>query len=795
LRVPDLRTQLSELPLERLVVLLSGSDFWNTEAIPEADVPSMMLTDGPHGVRRQPDDADHLGIGQSVPATCFPTASLLGSSWDVDLLAEVGAALGREARAGGVSVLLGPGLNIKRHPGGGRNFEYLSEDPLLSGRLAAAMVRGTQSEGVAACLKHFVANNAESYRMVSDSIIDQRTLRELYLRGFEIAVRESSPWSVMTSYNLVNGTYVADSEELVAGVLREEWGFDGLVVTDWGGVSDRVDGIRAGVDLEMPSSGDAHDKAVIDAVESGDLAQEIVLDRAVAVAVAALRGRDEADQRAHGLVDEVAHHRLARRAAAAGSVLLANDGTLPLAPNRSVAIIGSFARLPRFQGAGSSQVVPTRVDDARRHLEERLTGEVRYAEGYDVTTGASTSHQLRHATELASAVDVPIVFVGLPGIDEAEGYDREHLSLPPAHDELVTAVCAANPNTIVVLTNGAPILMPWADLPAAILEGYLGGQAGGSAIVDVLLGDSEPGGRLAESFPTSMVFPSEEHFTGRKRQIQYREGLYVGYRFHDTASVAARFPFGHGLSYTNFEWATPRVSGTATDLTVELTVTNVGDRAGSDVVQLYIRDLESTVYRPDKELRAFTKVHLDAGASQVVRFALDDRAFAFWHIDESRWVVESGDFEIIVAASSVDARGSVMVHVDGETIETRPMGASGPGRNRFVATATEFEAMLGHSIPAATPVLPFTINTVVEELSATRLGRVTQAGFLKIAERQTAKLLGDNPDPVLAKLSARMIREAPLRFLVSMSGGSVSIKAFDGLTKMLSALRITGRRG
>jgi beta-glucosidase len=793
--VPELRTQLSALPLERLVALLSGSDFWNTETIPEADIPSVLLTDGPHGVRRQPDDADHLGIGQSVPATCFPTASSLGSSWDVCLLEEVGAALGREARAGGVSVLLGPGLNIKRHPGGGRNFEYLSEDPLLSGRLAAAIVRGTQSEGVAACLKHFVANNAESYRMVSDSIVDERTLRELYLRGFEIAVRESSPWSVMTSYNLVNGTYVADSTELVHGILRDEWGFDGLVVTDWGGVSDRVDGIRAGVDLEMPSSGGAHDKAVIHAVESGELSKEVVLDRAVAVAVAARRGRDEATQRDRAPVDEVAHHRLARRAAAAGTVLLTNDGTLPLAPEQRVAIIGSFARLPRFQGAGSSQVVPTRVDDARRHLEDRLTGEVRYAEGYDVTTGASTPNQIRHAAELASAVDVPIVFVGLPAIDEAEGYDREHIALPPAHDQLVTAVCAANPNAVVVLTNGAPVLMPWADRPAAVLEGYLGGQAGGSAIVDVLLGDAEPGGRLAESFPASMVFPSEENFTGRQRQIQYREGLYVGYRFHDTASVAARFPFGHGLSYTSFEWSPPVVTGSGTGVTIALMVTNVGDRAGSDVVQLYVRDVESTVYRPEKELQAFAKVHLDPGASEVVRFTLDDRAFAFWHADESRWAVESGDFEIIVAASSVDVRGSVTVHVDGETLETPPAGASGPGRNRFVATATEFEAMLGHAIPAPTPVLPFTINTVVEELSATRLGRVTQTGFLKIAERQTAKLLGANPDPVLAKLSERMIREAPLRFLVSMSGGSGSIKAFDGLTKMLSALRITGRRG
>lgn len=850
---PQVPQGIGDLPLARRIEMLSGSDFWHTTAIPEIGVPSIMLTDGPHGVRRQPDDADHLGIGDSIPATCFPTASALGATWDAELIGEIGAAIGRECRAHGVGVLLGPGLNIKRHPGGGRNFEYFSEDPVVSGTLAAAMTRGLQSEGVGACLKHFVANNHESYRMVVDVVVDERTLRELYLRGFEIAVVECAPWAVMTSYNQVNGEYVSDSARLVGDVLRREWGFGGAVMTDWGGINDRVRSVRAGVDLEMPSSGGAHDSAVERAVETGDLDDDEVTRRADTVAELARRVTSEAAERPHEAVDEVAHHRLARRVAAAGSVLLTNDGTLPLDRATNIAIIGAFADHPRYQGAGSSQVAPTRLDDARRALEERMTGSVRFARGYDPDTGASDRELIGEATRLAQQADVAIVFVGVPAIDEAEGYDRASLALPPTHDELVTSVCAANPHTVVVLSNGAPVLLPWAERPAAILETYLGGQAGGSAIADVIVGEREPGGRLAESFPASMVFPSEENFLGCKREMQYREGLYIGYRFHDTAGVAARFAFGHGLSYTTFDWSEASVTGHGCDLTVEVAVTNTGDRAGSEVVQVYVRDVESTVYRPDKELRAFAKVHLDVGEASTVRLDLDRRAFAYYDADVNRntddaaaaggdidgdvaggeadpdvgdeaeddveieadegaaldaddgihdadqagsgaWRIEGGEFTILVGASSTDIRREATVVVDGDDDITTSVRA-GPGHPRFVATDAEFESMLGHPIPEPTPVLPFTINTVVEELDATRLGRVAKAGFLKLAHRQTAKMLGDDPDPVLAKLSETMIREAPLRFLVSMSGGAGSIKAFDGLTKLLSTLRITGRRG
>ena len=791
----NLRDQLSKLSTERLVTLLSGGGFWSTEEIDELGLPAVTLTDGPHGLRRQPDDADHLGIGNSVPATCFPTASNLAASWDTELLEQVGAALGRECRANGAAVLLGPGMNIKRHPGGGRNFEYLSEDPVLSGRLAAAMVRGVQSEGVAACLKHYVANNHESYRMVCDVIVDERTFREIYLRGFEIAVTESGPLAVMTSYNLVNGEYVSDSERLVNEILRTEWGFDGMVVTDWGGVNDRVAAVRAGVDLEMPSSGGAYDGSVTDAIDDGDLPLDLVLDRATAVASLGARMTEEVEERGRGLVDDVDHHRLARLAASSGTVMLTNNGVLPLADDTDIGIIGEFADHPRYQGAGSSQVVPTRLDDARRHAEERFTGRVGYAAGYDHVTGRSDATRLREAVDLARNVSVPIVFVGLPGIDEAEGCDRTSLALPPAHDQLVTAVCAANPRTVVVLVNGAPVLLPWADLPAAVVEAYLGGQAAGASIVDVLVGDVEPGGRLAETFPKSMVFPSEENFTARQRQVQYREGLFVGYRFHNTAGVETRFAFGHGLSYTAFEWAEVTVTGSGCDLTVAVTVTNTGSRAGSDVVQLYVRDVESTVYRPDRELQAFAKVHVAPGDSTTVHLSLDERSFAFFDVDTAQWRVEAGEFDLLIGASSRDIRSKITVNVPGDVIDQVPTGARGPGKNRFVATAIEFEAMLGGPIPSSTPIFPFTLNTVVGELNATRLGRVAQAGFLRIADRQLKRLLGDDPDPVLRMLSERMIREAPLRFLVSMSGGVGSIRAFEGLAAMLSALRVASRRG
>lgn len=791
-----IRPHLHDLPLDRLVSILSGADFTSTVAVEEIGLPSLVFADGPHGVRRQPSGADHIGLGSSLPATLFPTASLLGATWDEGLLEEVGAALGREARALGVDVLLGPGLNLKRHPACGRNFEYLSEDPVVSGLLAAALTRGVQSEGVAACLKHYVANNQETCRMVVDVIVDERTLRELYLRSFEIAVERGDPWAVMTSYNLVGGDYVSDSHRLVDGVLRSEWGFDGLIVTDWGGMNDRVAAVRAGVDLEMPSSSGAHDLDVMSAVERGELDREAIVDRATTVVrladrISSTRERivEPTSNHRHG-ADEVAHDRLARRVAAAGTVLLSNDGTLPLDPPLSIALLGALAEEPRVQGAGSSQVVPTRVETIRRALERRCSGDLTWAPVYDAMTGRSTPTQIDEATRLASEADIALVVVGLPASSESEGIDRQHLSLPHVHDELVTAVCAANRRTVVVLQNGAPVLMPWADRPAAILETHLGGQAGPIATVDVLVGDAEPGGRLAESYAATPDFPSAANFAGDRRQVQYREGPYVGYRFHTSAGVPAQFAFGHGLSYTRFEWAPASVERDGPDVTVRVDVTNVGNRRGSEVVQLYVRTPNSVVDRPDRELQAFAKLHLDSGESQTAVLHLDRQSFRHFDVATDSWVVEAGRRELLVAAASNDVRERIDIDFAGDTNVSPWSGPESPG---FVADDARFAEMLGGPIPTPRPVLPFTLNTIVDELDATALGRATQRALLKVAEREMTAVIGPEPDPQVRALSERMLREAPLRFLVAMSDGRSSLGALDGLANALSALRLSKR--
>ena len=624
------------------VRLLSGADFWTTEAVPAAGLPSVLLTDGPHGLRKQVGGTDHVGLGDSEPATCFPTAVTLASSWDVVLLEQVGVALGAEARAHDVGVLLGPGLNLKRHPAGGRSFEYLSEDPLLSGRLAAAMVRGIQSQGVAACPKHYVANNQESNRMRVDVVVDERTLRELYLAGFETVVATAAPWTVMSSYNRVGGEHVGESRRLLTGVLREEWGFDGLVVSDWFATADRVAGVHAGMDLEMPGSNGTWDGEVVAALDAGALAQQDV-DTACERLVDLVR-RVTADETPRpepaSLHDE--HHDLARRAAVAGCVLLTNDGVLPLDPGTRVGVVGAFAEHPRHQGAGSSLVRATRLDDLLGALRGRDdVAEVAYAPGYDPATGESSAAQVAEAVQVAAAADVVVLVVGLPGAVESEGFDRDDLRLPADHDRLVQALTAVHDRVVVVLQNGGPVELSWADRPAAVLEAWLGGQAGGSALADVLLGDVEPGGRLAESFPVHVGdLPADTDFAADPTRVVHREGPYVGYRFHDTFDVAPRFCFGHGLGYTTWDWGEPAVDGHGTDRTVQVALTNTGPRRGSQVVQVYVHDVASTLHRPVQELKGFARVTLDPGETTEVAVTLDRRAFAVWDVATSAWLVE-----------------------------------------------------------------------------------------------------------------------------------------------------------
>ena len=771
---------VAKLDLPTKVRLLSGAERFSLEPVEEFGIEGIDVADGPHGLRHQKRGGDHLGLQGSVPATCFPTAAALGSSWDVDLMEEVGVALGEEAAEQGVAVVLGPGINIKRHPAGGRCFEYLSEDPLLSGKLSAAMIRGVQSQGVGTSLKHFAVNNHEGHRFVVDAIVDERTLREVYLTGFEIAVRESAPWTVMCSYNLVNGTYASEHRHLLQEVLRDTWGFEGLVMTDWGAGNDRVAGIEAGLDLEMPGSEGAYDAAILAALESGELDEADVdrcAERVVALLQRARRDRPPADYDAH--------HELGRRAAASGSVLLTNDGVLPLSADGMdrVAVIGSFAETPRFQGAGSSQVNPTKVDRLLDVVRGRVgpSTTVAYAAAFDPVSGATTDALVEEALAVAAEADVVVFCGGLPAPMESEGFDRSTLDLPAGQVAVIEALTALSVPVVVVLSNGGVVHLPFSDRVGAVLECWLGGQAGAGGIVDVLFGDADPGGRLAESIPEHVAqLPADRNFPGQARQAQYREGPFVGYRFHDTAGVPARFAFGHGLSYTRFAWDDITVAGEGTDLTVSVTVANTGDRAGSDVVQVYVHDRESSVHRPAKELKGFAKVHLEPGASETVTISLDRRSFAVWDVAAQDWLVEAGTFDIAVARSSVEAVTFLPVTIESADVVTAVAKPAG-----MVATDDEFSALLGRPIPVVAPVRPFHRNSTLEDLESSRLGRLLGAAVVREGLRQSTSEFPD-PDEATLKMVRTALKEGPIRALVLLSSGLITFPQVDAILATLN---------
>ncbi len=780
-------------PAER-VRLLSGRGFWKLESLREHGLEGIHVSDGPHGLRCQDTGGDHVGLSPAAPATCFPTAAALGSSWDETLVDEVGRAIGVEALALGVSVVLGPGLNIKRHPAGGRNFEYLSEDPLLSGRLAAAMVRGIQSRGVGACIKHFAVNNHESHRLVVDAVVDERTLRELYLAGFEIAVKESRPWTVMSSYNLLNGTYTSEHRELLTDILRDEWGFEGLVMSDWGAVSNRAAGIAAGLDLEMPGSRGACDPDVLAALDNGEL-DATAVDRCATRVVELLR-RGQLDEPG-GELPTGEHHQLARRAAAAGSVLLVNDGVLPLHSASRIAVVGEFAREPRCQGAGSSQVNPTRLDTALEAMRERLgpSARLEYARGYEARDGSTSPELLAEALGVARGADVVVLYTGLPAAWESEGFDRSTLDLPSGQVELIEALAATSTPLVVVLNNGGVVHMPWAQRVDAVLECWLGGQAGGSASVDVLFGDAEPGGRLAESIPVHVAqLPAHLNFPGRPRQVEYREGPFVGYRFHDTAGVPALFAFGSGLSYTSFEWQDAAIEGADSDFEVSVTVTNTGERRGSEVVQVYVRDPEFPGVRPDKELKGFAKVHLDPGESLRVTVELDRRSFATWDPATHQWRVRAGSREVIVGRSSVDAVQTFVVRVDspaeepepGDPRAVDPEGSTAqepgwdPAEHGWVADDEAFARLLGGPLPGPRPLRPFDRNSTLEDLEETRIGRMLSSLITREAVRRSSEEFPD-PDEATLRMVRSAVREGPARALVLMSGGAIRFEHLDAL--------------
>ncbi|MFK3668787.1 glycoside hydrolase family 3 C-terminal domain-containing protein [Leifsonia aquatica] len=666
----DRLVRATELTTEEKASITSGASFWETEAVQRVGIPSIYLTDGPHGVRKQSQGGDHLGIGDSVPATCFPPAVALGSSWDAELLERVGRALGEEAKAEGVGVLLGPGINIKRSPLCGRNFEYLSEDPIVSGRLGSALVRGLQSQGVGASLKHFAANNQETDRMRVSADVDERPLREIYLRGFQRVVQDAQPWTVMCSYNRINGVYASEDPWLLTKVLRDEWGFDGVVVSDWGAVNDRVSALAAGLDLEMPSSGGVTDAQLVAAVRDGSLDESVLDTGAQRVIDLVQKAVDNADADASYDVD--AHHALAREVAGRSIVLLKNDGVLPLAAEagRRIAVVGEFARTPRYQGAGSSQIVPTRLDNALDEIRA-LAGdaEVTFAAGYALGAEGDAAALTAEAVAAASAADDVLLFLGLPGEDESEGFDREHIELPAAQTALLEAVLAANPRVAVVLSNGGVVRVSgWADRVPAIVEGWLLGQAGGGAVADVLFGVVNPSGRLAETVIAHLGDTAASiNFPGEKGHVRYGEGLFVGYRDLDAREVAVSFPFGHGLSYTTFDFGAPAVEATADGgIRVSVDVTNSGDRDGREVVQVYVALPGSAVTRPVRELKGFANVAIASGAAQNVVIEIPADDLAYYDTDLAGWIVEGGDYVVSVGASSRDLRGSATVSVAGD---------------------------------------------------------------------------------------------------------------------------------
>ena len=778
-------TDANDLTLLQAAALLSGASAWDSRAIPAARVPAFVMSDGPHGVRRQLGDADHLGIAESEKATCFPTASALAATWDPDLAREMGEALGLEARGLGVDVLLGPGLNIKRSPLCGRNFEYFSEDPILAGRMAAGLVDGIQSTGTAACPKHFAVNSQELRRMASDSIVDERTMREIYLTGFEIVCRDAGPRVIMSSYNLVNGTHAHENRHLLTEILRDEWGFDGMVVSDWGGCTDAVGAVRAGGSLEMPAPGLEDARRIVAAVEAGTLDASDVYARAqevlnVASASAGLPAPTPYD------VDE--HHKLATRIASEAITLLRNeDDLLPLSAGTRVALIGDLADTPRFQGSGSSQVNPTRVEAPRELLEaqgEDARGLVAagYARGYE-RHGGTCDALIAEAVDLAKSADVALVYVGLDELAESEGLDRPHMRLPEGQDRLIEAVVAANPRTVVVLTGGASVEMPWAGSVPALVNGYLTGQGGAAAMLDVLTGAVNPSGRLAETYARSYEdHPTAAWYPATGPLSYYREGPFVGYRYFTTAGVDVAFPFGYGLSYSRFEYSDLEVDQEG----ASLTVTNTSERDGADVVQLYV-SAPGGVFGPARELKGFAKVEVPAGGSVRVTIPFDRYTFRHWETSCGAWETEAGTWMIYVGPNVEDTPLSATLDVEGTT--PSPIDpALGHYLSADVAGITngEFAVLLGRTIPTAHPTDEITASDPMSELIRAKSWLARLAGRKLHADKAKADAKGD-PD-----LNVHFALNMPLGSIAKFTNGAVSADMIDAVVEVINGHFLRG---
>lgn len=659
-----IRELISQMSLEEKAGLCSGADFWHTKACKRLGIPATMVSDGPHGLRKQADEADHLGINDSIKAVCFPAGCGTAASFNRELITTMGETLGNECQAEGVSVILGPAVNIKRSPLCGRNFEYYSEDPLVASEMAGALIKGVQSKNVGTSIKHFLANNQETRRMSSSSEIDERTLREIYLAAFEGAIVKKKPWTVMCSYNKINGVYAAENEEYLTKVLRNEWGFDGYVMSDWGAVNARVEDLAAGLDLEMPTSNGINDRLIVEAVKNGSLKEEVVDLACERILNIVYRYEENRDKTA--VFDRDKDHEMARKVAEETIVLLKNDGILPLNEKDDIVFIGQYAKTPRYQGGGSSHINSHKVTSALDAVAYRSN--ITFAQGFKDDKDEVEEVMMAEAVEAAKKAKVAVVFAGLPDAFESEGFDRSHMRMPNCQNELIKRIAQVQPNTIVVLHNGSPVEMPWVNDVKGIVEAYLSGQAVGGACVDILFGKVNPSAKLPETFPLKLEDnPSFLFYYGEKDKVEYREGVFVGYRYYDAKKMEVLFPFGHGLSYTTFEYSNLQVSSESiTDkdtVTVTVDVTNTGKMAGKEIVQLYVADKESTVLRPVKELKEFAKVELQPGETKTVTLELGKRAFAYWNTEIHDWHVETGDFELLIGKSSRDIVCSKTIHV------------------------------------------------------------------------------------------------------------------------------------
>ena len=770
----DIKSIISKLTLEEKAALLQGATVWTSYPVKRLGVPAMFMSDGPVGLRKQAGEGDHLGINASVPATCFPTAATMANSWDVELGEALGRALGKEAAANDVHVVLGPGLNIKRSPLCGRNFEYFSEDPYLSGKMAAAYAKGIQQNGVAACVKHFAVNSQELRRMSMDSVVDERTMREIYLTGFEMAVKEGGAKSIMSSYNMVNGTYANENAHLLTDILRGEWGFDGYVVTDWGADNNHTEGVRAGSNLVMPAPGPDCAIGLIEDVKAGKI-EESVLDQRIEELLKVVFDTHEAVAKAEKSFDVDAHHDVARRCAEGSIVLLDNDGILPLTQGDSVAIIGDFAKKPRYQGAGSSQVNPTKIDN----LFDALSGKLKitdYAQGYNRKNPNPDEKLIDEAVSVAKKADKVLLCVGLEEILESEGMDRLHMDLSKSQQKLINEVCAVNKNVILVLFGGSPFVMPERSLYRAAIHGYLGGQAGAGAMADALIGKVNPSGKLNESWPHELEDnPSFLYFPSKERTAEYREALFVGYRYYDTMGVGVRYPFGYGLSYTSFEYSDISADNNG----VTFTITNTGKLAGAEVAQVYVSCKNGNVFRPKKELRGFTKVYLEAGESKTVTVNFDDKAFRYYDTEKNAWQIEDADYEIIVASSSVHERLSATIHVSGVSVAKADLPGYYKGDVNNV-TENEFEQLLNRPLPRGMWGGELTENDAICQLY------YAKSGFARFIYKVLTKLKNNSEAKGTPDLNIMFIYNMPFRAIAKMSGGIVSSKMVDDILLMVN---------